>query len=245
MRHVAAATEDFENEPHELAAHQHGALAIHRDPLGDAVQQQLVELRGLVLRLHQLVQLVVVQIHVNTIPRALVARAAEPHERFQKEQRRGADFRLRIGEQVQQVAALRGIHETLPEIADQKLLELVALEAQLREQQAGPALELPQRRSQMLHDQLVHLAVAQPNPRRVLREAGQRQEELHAQNVLIARMHLRVAPQKGKQKLREVLQVVFLHLRVVRHQTRPQSQQALLVLTLRVRRNQFQRVVVQ
>ena len=80
VRHVAATTEDFENEPHELAAHQHGALAIHRDPLGDAVQQQLVELRGLVLRLHQLVQLVVVQIHVNTIPRALVARAAEPHE---------------------------------------------------------------------------------------------------------------------------------------------------------------------
>ena len=218
---MAATAEDFEDEAHELATHQNGTFSVHRDPLGDSVQQQLVELGGLVLRVHQLVQLVVVQIHVNTVPRALVAGASEPHERLEQQQRRGADFGLRMREQIEQVAALRRIHEALPQIVEQKLLQLVTLEAQLREQQARPALELPQRRPQVLRDQLVHLAVAEPNPRRILREARQRQEKLHSQNILVARMHLRVAPQERKQKLREVLQMVFLHLRVVRHQTRP------------------------
>ena len=245
VRHVAAATEDFQNQPHQLAAHQNGALSIHRHALIDARQKQLIEVSRAVLGVHQLVQLVVVQIDVDVVPRALIARAPKPHKRLQQQQRRCADFGMRIRKQLQQIAALRSVQQTLLQIAHQKLLQLVALEAQLRQQQTRPAAQFPQRRAQMLPDQLVHLAVAQPNPRRILREAGQREQKLHAQNVLVGRVHIRVAPQKRKQKLREVLEVVFLDLRVVRHQTRPEAQQASLVLALRVRRQQLQRVVVQ
>ena len=83
MGEVAAATEDLQNQPEELPAHEHAALLVHQDSLAHAVQQVLVVLQRWVFLAHQRLDVLACQVLVDASRRRRRVRRQEAHEGLQ------------------------------------------------------------------------------------------------------------------------------------------------------------------
>ena len=233
MRHMTTPTKHLQHEAEQLATDHHGALALHGDVFGDAFQNGLVALHRRVFRVDEGLHVFAAEIDVEVGCGQHGVVGGEADEGLEEEERRSAHLGVAVVEEEEEVARRRVVEDVL--------LQLVALVAELRQQDAAQTSQFPVVRFQVVLHQQGNAVLLALGARQIVLVTSDHQQIQHATQIIRRGHGVRVARQEGHQEDEQVLHVVLVHVEVERRDAGPQPQQRRPVVLLRFERDALQR----